>query len=132
MSTVDAEFYTAQQRIVRTAANEAQTAWRQLDGPAIDTAAAAALRLQVGATVQEAQAEAAALAPLYIAATLAALGAVSNPVGALVSAMFYGLAANGLPLAALVDFALRRCRLALLAGVHPSEAHAPGHGWYGR
>ncbi|WP_143027786.1 hypothetical protein [Lentzea albidocapillata] len=126
ITAVDAEFYTAQQRIVRTTVNEAQAAWRQLDSPAIDSATAAALRLQVVATVEEAQAEAAALAPLYIAATLAALGAVSNPVGALVSAMFSGIAANGLPLAALVDFALRRYRLALLAGVPPSEAHALG------
>ncbi|MCX2950851.1 hypothetical protein [Lentzea sp. NEAU-D7] len=123
---VDTRFYTAQQRIVRTAANEAQTAWRRLDSPAADSAAATALRLQVVATIEEAQAEAAALAPLYIAATLAALGAVSNPVGALVSAMFAGLATNGMPLSALVDFALRRYRLALLAGVPPSEAHALG------
>ncbi len=125
-TATDTRYYLAQQRIVRTAANQAQTAWRQLDGPDTNPAVTADIRLQVVATVEQAQAEASALAPLYIAATLAAIGAVSDPVATLVAAAFSGLAANGLPLAALVDFALRHYRLALLAGVPPSEAHALG------
>jgi hypothetical protein len=73
--------------------------------------------------LEYAQESAATLAPLFIAAVLAAARAVSAPVAVVVAA---GFAGNGLPLALLLDFAFGYYQRALAAGVAPSEAHAIG------
>lgn len=104
----------------------AQAAWRELN-PADPIASwTAQVRPHIVATVEQAQAEAASLAPLYTAATLAAAGSVSAPLGRLVAAAFAGYATTGLTIAALMDFALRAYRRALALDMPPSEAHARG------
>lgn len=121
-----AEFYTAGQVAVRQAANTVQTAWTQLD-PA-DPAASWTEQVQpaVVAAIEQAQAEAAAPAALYVTGALLAAGAVSAPLAALVTAAFAGTAASGMPLGVLADCGLRYYRRALVAGVPPSEARAIG------
>ncbi|WP_158885063.1 hypothetical protein [Amycolatopsis anabasis] len=120
-TAADREYYRAQQRIVRQAANQVQRAWTELD-----TETWPELRPELVAAITEGQADAAALAPRYIAATLAAAGAVSNPLGELVARGFAGRAANGLSLARLVDFAFSLYRRAIGLGMPPSEARAAG------
>ncbi|ONI92855.1 hypothetical protein ALI22I_01365 [Saccharothrix sp. ALI-22-I] len=124
--TTDAEYYRAQQRIVRAAVDQAQTAWAQLDPRAPSASWTEEIRPQVVAAVEEAQQESAALAPLYIAGTLLAAGAVSAPLALLVASAFIGLAANGLFLGGLMDFAFGYYRRARAADVPETEARALG------
>jgi hypothetical protein len=84
------------------------------------------IRPQVVTAVQEAQQESASLAPLYIAGTLLAAGTVSAPLALLVASAFGGLAANGLVLDALMDFAFGYYRRARAADVPETEARALG------
>ncbi|WP_433268178.1 hypothetical protein ACQPZF_03565 [Actinosynnema sp. CS-041913] len=84
------------------------------------------IRPQVVTAVEEAQQEAAALAPLYIAGTLLAAGAVSAPLALLVAGAFVGLAANGLLISALMDFAFGYYRRARLLDVPETDARALG------
>jgi hypothetical protein len=74
----------------------------------------------------QAQADSVGLALLYVAATLAAAGAVSAPLGVLVARVWVGYATTGLPLAALMDFAYRHYQRTLALGVAPSEARTMG------
>ncbi|MFD8494257.1 hypothetical protein [Amycolatopsis sp. NPDC059657] len=124
---VDAAYYADQQRILRTAVNQAQAAWAQL--PARGSGPRAwqdEVRPQVVAAIEQAQIDSAALAPLYVAGTLAAAGAVSAPLATLVAGAFAGYAATGLTLPVLVDFAYTYYRRAAALDVPPSEAHALG------
>jgi hypothetical protein len=125
-TAVDADYYRAQQRLVRVAVEQAQAAWRQLDPRDPAGSWVQEVRPQVVTAVQEAQQESAALAPLYLAATLLAAGAVSAPLGLLVASAFVGLAANGLLLGALMDFAFGYYRRARLADVPDTDARALG------
>jgi hypothetical protein len=122
----DADYYRAQQRIVRVAVDQAQTAWRQLDPREASASWVEEVRPQVVTAVEEAQQESAALAPLYIAGTLLAAGAVSAPLALLVASAFVGLAANGLLISALMDFAFGYYRRAKAADVPETEARALG------
>lgn len=122
----DTMYYVAQQRIVRMAVDRTQTAWNQLDAADSVTVWTEQVRPSVVEHLEYAQESAASLAPLYIAATLAAARAVSSPVAAVVAAAFAGFAANGLPLALLLDFAFRLYQRSLAAGMPPSEARAIG------
>ena len=97
----DVDYYRVQQRIVRVAVDQAQAAWHQLDADAFGSWTQQ-VRPSVVEHLKYAQESAAALAPRYIAATLAAARAVSSPVAAVVAAAFAGFAANGLPLALLL------------------------------
>ncbi|MER5262259.1 hypothetical protein ABTZ99_09290 [Actinosynnema sp. NPDC002837] len=123
---LDADYYRAQQRIVRAAVDQAQAAWMQLNPRDASRSWDEQVRPQVVAAVEEAQERSAALAPLYIAGTLAAAGAVSAPLRLLVASAFVGLAANGLLLGALLDFAFGYYRRARLADVPETEARAIG------
>jgi hypothetical protein len=122
----DADYYRAQQRIVRAAVDQAQTAWRQLDARDPSASWVEEVRPQVVTAVEQAQQESAALAPLYIAGTLLAAGAVSAPLALLVASAFVGVAANGLVLDALMDFAFGYYRRAKAADVPEIEARALG------
>ncbi len=122
----DAAYYRAQQRIVRAAVDQAQNAWRQLDPREASASWVEEVRPQVVTAVEEAQQESAALAPLYIAGTLLAAGAVSAPLALLVASAFVGLAANGLLISALMDFAFGYYRRARAADVPETEARALG------
>ena len=123
----DTAYYLDQQRILRTAADRAQATWARLpagaDGQDVWTEQ---VRPEVVAAVEQAQTDSVALAPLYVAATLAAAGVVSAPLGALVARAWVGYATTGLPLAALMDFAYRHYRRTLALGVAPSEARTMG------
>ncbi|ONI87362.1 hypothetical protein ALI22I_23365 [Saccharothrix sp. ALI-22-I] len=123
---LDADYYRAQQRIVRAAVDQAQTAWTQLDPRDPSASWVEEIRPQVVTAVEEAQQESAALAPLYIAGTLLAAGAVSAPLALLVASAFVGMAANGLVLSALMDFAFGYYRRAKAADVPETEARALG------
>ncbi|TWP47425.1 hypothetical protein FKR81_32450 [Lentzea tibetensis] len=111
---------------MRAAVDQAQAAWQQLGNGDLFAVWTGEVRPQVVATIDQAQAETAALAPLYVAAVLATAGSISAPVAALVTVAFAGVAANGLPLGLVVDFAFRRYQQALAAGMPPSEARAIG------
>ncbi|WP_328611773.1 hypothetical protein OG943_22525 [Amycolatopsis sp. NBC_00345] len=121
----DRAYYLAQQRIVRDVTNTAQAAWSGLD-PADPRGSWTEARSTIVDAVAQAQADAAALAPRYIAGTLAAAGAVSRPLGEIVAAAFAGRAANGLSLASLMDFAFTYYRRALAPHDPPSEASSMG------
>ncbi|NKE61752.1 hypothetical protein FXN61_35335 [Lentzea sp. PSKA42] len=125
-TTADADHYRAQQRIVRVAVDQAQAAWKLLNASDAFGSWTQLVRPRVVQDLEHAQESAAALAPLYIAATLATARAVSSPVAAVVAAAFAGFAANGLPLALLLDFAFRLYQKAVAAGMPPSEARAIG------
>lgn len=127
----DITYYTAQQRILRTAIDQAQAAWAQLPaGTASQQAWAEDVRPAVVAAIEQAQTESAVLAPLYVARTLAAAGAVSAPLAVLVAGAWAwawaGYATTGLPLAVLADFAYAYYRRAALLDVPPSEARMLG------
>jgi hypothetical protein len=122
----EADYYRAQQRIVRAAVDQAQTAWRQLDPRDPSASWVEEVRPEVVTAVEEAQQESASLAPLYIAGTLLAAGAVSAPLALLAASAFVGLAANGLVLSALMDFAFGYYRRARAADVPETEARALG------
>ncbi|MFT7836928.1 hypothetical protein Q5530_12330 [Saccharothrix sp. BKS2] len=122
----DADYYRAQQRIARAAVEQAQAAWRQLDPREASASWVEEVRPQVVTAVQEAQQESAALAPLYVAGALLAAGAVSAPLALLVASAFVGLAANGLVLDALMDFAFGYYRRARAADLPETEARALG------
>jgi hypothetical protein len=122
----DTDYYRAQQRIVRVAVDQAQASWHQLDVADAFGSWTQQVRPRVVEHLEHAQESAAALAPLYIAATLTAARAVSSPVAAVVAAAFAGFAANGLPLALLLDFGFRLYQKAVAAGMPPSEARAIG------
>lgn len=124
---VDAAYYADQQRILRAAVDQAQTAWAQLPTGAVSPVAwAEQVQPQVVAAIEQAQVDSAALAPLYIAAALAAAGSVSAPLAVLVAGAFAGLATTGMTLRMLTDFAYAHYRRALALDVPPSEARALG------
>ncbi|GAA2658023.1 MULTISPECIES: hypothetical protein [Actinosynnema] len=125
-TTEEVRHHRAQQRIVRAAVDQAQAAWRQLDPRAASASWVEQVRPQVVDAVRQAQHEAAALAPLYVAGTLAAARAVSAPLAQLVSAAFAGLAANGLLLEALLDFAFGYYRRARAADLPHTDASGIG------
>lgn len=123
----DTSYYLDQQRVLRAAVDRAQAAWRELpagtDGHEVWTGQ---VRPELVSAVEQAQADSVSLAPLYVAATIAAAGAVSAPLGALVTRAWVGYATTGLPLAALADFAYRHYQRSLALGVAPSEARTMG------
>lgn len=125
MTRADRAYYVAQQRVVRNVADTAQSAWSGLNPADVNGSWEQARPVIVDA-VEQAQADAAALAPRYIAGTLAAAHAVSRPLGELVNAAFAGRATNGLPLASLMDFAFSYYQRALALEAPPSEAKALG------
>ncbi|WP_206793994.1 hypothetical protein [Amycolatopsis sp. MtRt-6] len=123
----DTAYYLDQQRVLRAAVDRAQSAWVQLPaGPDTVDVWTEQVRPEVVAAVEQAQADSVALAPLYVAATLAAAGVVSAPLGVLVARAWVGHATTGLPLVALMDFAFRHFRRTLTLGVALSEARTMG------
>lgn len=126
MTALDAQQYTAQQTTVRHAVAQTQEAWARLDIANLSQSWETDVRPEVVATVEQAQVQAASLAQPYVIGTLAAAATVSAPLGLLVAGAFAGMAANGLLLAALFDFALRYLRRALDLGAPPSDARAIG------
>jgi hypothetical protein len=120
------EFYRAREQATRQAAEQAQAAWAGLDLADPVGSWTQQVRPQAVAAVEQAQVDTALLAPVYVAAVLLAAGVVAAPVAVLVAGAFAGYAANGLPLAALFDFAFGVFRRALALGVPASEARALG------
>ncbi|WNV82221.1 hypothetical protein [Umezawaea sp. Da 62-37] len=126
MTPLDVQQYTSQQVTVRQAVDQAQTAWARLDVTDLEQSWEADVRPQVVTAVEQAQAQTAGLAQAYVLGTLAAAAAVSAPLGLLVAGAFAGMAANGLLLAPLLDFAVGYLRRALDLGAPPSEARTIG------
>jgi hypothetical protein len=124
----DARFYTAQQQIVRQAANTVQAAWSQLDDADPIGSWHDQVRPAAVAAVARGQQQATTLSTDYVAATVAAAGTVSAPLAVLVAGALAGVAAGGLTLAALLDWAWAYYRHALGLGVPPRGARAIGLG----
>lgn len=121
MTVADDRFRTAQQRAVRHAVTAVAAVWSRLD--LADTAAwQRAARPELVAAISSGQASAASTGQTYVAATLAAAGAVSRPLGRLVASALAGTAAGGLSLGSLVDYAWAYFRRALELGAPPSDA----------
>ncbi|WP_051386166.1 hypothetical protein [Actinokineospora inagensis] len=118
----EARVYARTQLVVRGAVETAQRAWSSLALNDLDGSWEREVRPRVVIATEEAQIDTAALAAPFVAAALAAAGAVSAPVGRLVAGAFAGHAANGLPLRVLFDQVLAWLRRALAMDMPASDA----------
>lgn len=125
-SHIDEKQYRDQQVTVRQTADAAQAAWSRLDPNDLAGSWSAEVAPRAVQAVSAGQRQAASRAQQYVIAVLVSSGVTAAPVGALITSAFAGVATNGLPLDALLRFALSAVLRAIKLGAPVNDAQAFG------